>query len=66
MIKRTVIAAIISLFFVSYANAWEMDAYVENTPITESHVDTNSRTNQTQLQQPKPATIRKTILGTIA
>lgn len=23
-----------------------MDAYVENTPITESHVDTNSRTNQ--------------------
>ena len=46
MIKRTVIAAIISLFFASYTNAWEMDAYVENTPISEGHVDTNSRTNQ--------------------
>ena len=46
MYKKVLTATIISLFFVSYANAWEMDAYVENTPITESHVDTNSRTNQ--------------------
>ena len=62
MIKRTVIAAIISLFFVSYANAWEMDAYVEIQILEQT---------KTQLQQPKPTAIRKqsireTILGTIA
>lgn len=31
MIKRTLIAAIISLFFVSHANAWEKEAYVESS-----------------------------------
>lgn len=60
MIKRTVIATIISLFFVSYANAWEMDAYVENTPISESHVDTNSRTNQDTTSATKADSNQKT------
>ena len=61
MIKRTVIATIISLFFVSYANAWEMDAYVENTPISESHVDTNSRTNQDTTSATKADSNQKTV-----
>jgi len=60
MIKRTVIAAIISLFFASYTNAWEMDAYVENTPISEGHVDTNSRTNQDTTSATNADTNQKT------
>ena len=60
MIKRTVIAAIISLFFASYTNAWEMDAYVENTPISEGHVDTNSRTNQDTTSATKADNNQKT------
>ena len=61
MIKRNVIAAIISLFFVSYASAWEMNAYVENTPISEGHVDTNSRTNQDTTSATKADSNQKTV-----
>ena len=61
MIKRTVIAAIISIFFVSYASAWEMNAYVESTPISEGHVDTNSRTNQDTTSATKVDSNQKTV-----
>ena len=49
MIKRTAIIAIISLFFASNVNAWEMDSYVESAQTDEGiKADSTKNTFETQ------------------
>ena len=49
MIKRIVIIAIISLFFASNVNAWEMDSYAENAQADEGiKADSTKKTSETQ------------------